>query len=190
MSQKKMENEQEKVEKNETNEEINENENIDMDEKEQAQPTQQDETEKDKKSEECREWMERFQRLAAEFDNYKKRTLKEKEKLYCSAVADVVSAFLPVVDNVERALSASDGSGENIREGVQLIYRQIQDVLSNLDVKHIEALGKPFNPDYHEAVMHIEDDSYGENEIIEEFCKGYIYKNETVIRHSVVKVAN
>ncbi|HAA25615.1 MAG TPA: nucleotide exchange factor GrpE [Ruminiclostridium sp.] len=145
----------------------------------------------DKKAEELDELKDRFQRLAAEFDNYKKRTLKEKEKLYGCAVADIVAAFLPVLDNIERAVSAADEQGgQSIREGVQLIHRQILDILSNMGVKQIEALGKPFNPDFHEAVSHVEDEKYGENEVIEEFQKGYIYKDEIVIRHSMVKVAN
>lgn len=142
------------------------------------------------KEKEVNELKEQLQRLAAEFDNYKKRTRKEKEKIYASSVADVVSAFIPVMDNIERALQASEGSNESIREGVLMIHRQMQEILSNLGVKPIEAKGKKFNPELHEAVMHIEDENYGENEIVEEFLKGYIYNDETVIRHSVVKVAN
>jgi molecular chaperone GrpE len=142
------------------------------------------------KDKEINELKEYLQRLAAEFDNYKKRTRREKEKIYASSVADVVSAFLPVVDNIERALQASEGSLESIREGVVMIHRQMMDVLAKLGVKPIEAKGKKFNPDFHEAIAHIEDESYGENEIVEEFVKGYIYNDETVIRHSVVKVAN
>jgi len=142
------------------------------------------------KEKEINELKEYIQRLAAEFDNYKKRTRKEKEKIYASSVADVVSAFLPVVDNIERALQASESSVESIREGVAMIHKQIMDILSNLGVKPIEAKGKKFNPDFHEAIAHIEDENYGENEVVEEFLKGYIYNDETVIRHSVVKVAN
>lgn len=142
------------------------------------------------KEKEINELKEQIQRLAAEFDNYKKRTKKEKEKLYASSVADVVSAFLPVMDNIERALQASEGSDEKIREGVLLIHKQMQEILSSFKVKPIEAKGQKFNPDFHEAVMHVDDENYGENEIVEEFLKGYIYNDEIVIRHSVVKVAN
>jgi len=142
------------------------------------------------KDKEINELKEYIKRLAAEFDNYKKRTRKEKEKIYASSVADVVSSFLPVVDNIERALQASEGSTESIREGVVMIHRQMMDILANLGVKPIEAKGKKFNPDFHEAIAHIEDENYGENEIVEEFLKGYIYNDEIVIRHSVVKVAN
>jgi len=142
------------------------------------------------KDKEINELKEYIKRLAAEFDNYKKRTRKEKEKIYASSVADVVSSFLPVVDNIERALQASEGSTESIWEGVVMIHRQMMDILANLGVKPIEAKGKKFNPDFHEAIAHIEDENYGENEIVEEFLKGYIYNDEIVIRHSVVKVAN
>lgn len=141
------------------------------------------------KEKEINELKEQFLRLAAEFDNYKKRTKKEKEKIYTSSVADVVSAFLPVVDNIERALKASEGSNESIREGIEMIHRQTMDVLSKLGVEPIEAKGRKFDAKYHEAIMHIEDENYGENEVVEEFLKGYKY-NDIVIRHSVVKVAN
>ncbi len=144
----------------------------------------------EKKEAEIGELKDQLQRLAAEFDNYKKRTAKEKEKLYAASAADVVAAFIPVIDNVELALKASDAGDTSIREGVQLIYRQLQDILTSLKVKPIETVGKEFNPEYHEAVMHVEDESFGSNEIVEEFRKGYIYKDEIVIRHSVVKVAN
>ena len=148
------------------------------------------ESQLEKKEAELRESKEQLQRLAAEFDNYKKRTAREKEKLYASSVADVVAAFIPVVDNVDLALKASESGDKGIRDGVQLIRRQLDDILSNLKVKPIETIGEEFNPDFHEAVMHVEDETHGENEIIEEFRKGYIYKDEIVIRHSVVKVAN
>lgn len=144
----------------------------------------------EKKEAEIRELKDQLQRLAAEFDNYKKRTAKEKEKLYAASAADVVAAFIPVIDNVELALKASDGTDTGIREGVQLIYRQLQDILTGLKVKPIESVGSEFNPEYHEAVMHVEDENLGANEIVEEFRKGYIYRDEIVIRHSVVKVAN
>lgn len=144
----------------------------------------------EKKEAELRELKEQFQRLAAEFDNYKKRTAREKEKLYASSVADVVAAFIPVVDNVDLALKASESGEKGIRDGVQMIRKQLDEILADLKVKPIETVGEAFNPDYHEAVMHVEDETHGENEIIEEFRKGYIYKDEIVIRHSVVKVAN
>lgn len=145
----------------------------------------------DKKDEEICKLKDQFQRLAAEFDNYKKRTAKEKEKLYDASIVETVAFFLPVLDNIELALKATDNCNEkSIRDGVDMIYRQFQESLANLGVECIEAVGAKFDPQLHEAVMHIEDKEYGDNEIIEEFRKGYIYKDGTVIRHSIVKVAN
>lgn len=144
----------------------------------------------EQKDEEIRELKDRIQRLAAEFDNYKKRTAREKEKLYSASVTDVVASFIPVLDNVELALKASEDNDKGIREGVQMIHRQFLDTLTGLKVKPIETIGKKFDPEFHEAVMHVEDEDHEENEIIEEFRKGYIYNDEIVIRHSVVKVAN
>lgn len=146
----------------------------------------------EEKSAQCDNYLGMLQRTAAEFDNYKKRTAKEKESLYQEAVSDAVAAFLPVVDNLERALtvSASNGEGQSIREGVELVFKQIKDVLKNLGVEEIKGTsGEKFDPNLHHAVMHIEDDAYGDNEIVEEFQKGYIIKDK-VIRHSMVKVAN
>lgn len=131
------------------------------------------------------------QRVAAEFDNFKKRTLKEKEKLYNDSISDAVAAFLPVLDNLERAMQAAEQEENNssIKEGVQLVYRQFKETMIKLGVEEIETVGKSFNPEIHNAVMHIDDEQYGESEIIEEFQKGYKLKDR-VIRHSVVKVAN
>ncbi len=144
-----------------------------------------------KKDAELKELVERMQRLAAEFDNFRKRTQKEKERIYIDAVADVVGKFLPVVDNLERAITAAEQEESNgLQEGVNLIFKQIVDALDKLGVKPIEAVGSCFNPEIHNAVMHIEDETLDCNIIAEEFQKGYIYKDEVVIRHSMVKVAN
>lgn len=145
----------------------------------------------DEKSKKCEEYFAMLQRTTAEFDNYKKRTAKEKESLYSDAVSDVVSAFLPVLDNIERAVQATDSNSEpeKLKEGVELIFRQFKDIMSKLGVEEIEAVGNNFDPKLHNAVMHISDDSMSENVVVEEFQKGYIYK-ERVIRHSMVKVAN
>lgn len=143
------------------------------------------------KENEMKEMMDRLQRLAAEYDNFRKRTQKEKERLYVESVSDVVTSFLPIVDNLERALKAAeDEESKGLKEGVTLIFRQLSDILDKLGVKPIEAVGAEFDPQYHNAVMHVEDDQYGHNIIVEEFQKGYIYKDEIVIRHSMVKVAN
>jgi len=136
------------------------------------------------------DYFNRMQRLAAEFDNYKKRTAREKESLYLDAVADVVAAFLPVADNLDRALkAASESSDQPLKEGVELVHKQMRDVLKKLEVEEIKSVGEKFNPDLHNAVMHVTDDSVGENVIVEEFQKGYMVRDR-VIRYSMVKVAN
>lgn len=145
----------------------------------------------EEKSIKCEEYFSMLQRTAAEFDNYKKRTLKEKEALYSDAVSDVVVSFLPVIDSIERALQLCSGkeNEQSINEGIGLVDRQIKDVLKKLGVEEIKSVGETFDPNIHNAVMHVEDEAYGHNVIVEEFQKGYIYK-ERVIRHSMVKVAN
>lgn len=139
----------------------------------------------------CEEYFNMLQRTAAEFDNYKKRTAREKEALYMDATGDVVAAFLPVVDNIERAIQAAnnDASDTSLKEGIELVYRQFKDVMKKLNVEPIEAVGKEFDPNLHNAVSHVDDEEYGENVVVEEFQKGYVLKDK-VIRHSMVKVAN
>jgi molecular chaperone GrpE len=143
------------------------------------------------KAKQCDDYLVMLQRTAAEFDNYKKRTAKEKEALYSDAVSDSVLAFLPVIDNLERALLASEVSDEGklLKNGVELVFRQMKDVMKNFGVEEVKGVGEKFDPLLHNAVMHIEDGNYGENTIVEEFQKGYILKGK-VIRHSMVKVAN
>ena len=132
--------------------------------------------------------IERLQRLMAEFDNYRKRTEKEKQNIYDLAVSTTVTELLGTVDNFERALK-QETTDKSFYEGVSMIYRQLLTVLEKLNVTPIEAAGKTFDPDYHNAVLHIEDDTLEENIVVEELQKGYLYK-EKVIRHSLVKVAN
>jgi molecular chaperone GrpE len=145
----------------------------------------------DSKTKKCEEIMDALQRTAAEFDNYKKRTQKEKETIYSEAVCDVIAAFLPVMDSIERAIqSCSAEAGEqSIKEGVELVNKQMKDVMKKLGVEEIPGIGEEFDPENHNAVMHVEDESYGQNVVVEEFQKGYRLKNK-VIRHSMVKVAN
>lgn len=144
----------------------------------------------EEKTQKSEEYLNALQRAAAEFDNYKKRTVKEKEALYTDAFSDAVSAFLPVVDNMERAASAiNKEENPSLHEGIELVFRQFRDVLKNLGVEEIKSVGEKFDPQLHNAVMHVEDEGYGENEIIEEFQKGYMLKDK-IIRHSMVKVAN
>ena len=191
MSQKKTDMENTEQNNIEANGQENEQENVNCDLENGETIDDSDQSDLGKKDEEINCLRDQLQRIAAEFDNFKKRTIKEKEKLYDVSIADAAASFLPVLDNVELALKASDSSdGKCIREGVDMIHRQFQEALANLGVKYIEVLGKKFDPQLHEAVMHIEDEEYGDNEIVEEFRKGYIYKNGIVIRHSVVKVAN
>lgn len=136
----------------------------------------------------------RYMSLYAEYDNYRKRTQKEKESLYADAVADVTKEFLTVLDNIDRAVENAKGADENsiakVIEGIELLGRQAVDVLSKIGVEEIKTeRGEKFDPNVHEAVMHVEDDELGEQEIAMVFTKGYSYKGK-VIRHSVVQVAN
>ena len=155
----------------------------------------QEENEKDKISEledKISEWEDKYKRLYAEFDNYQKRTAKEKDARYADAVIDTVAEFLQVADNLDRAAAVSVESDEakKVLEGVALVKKQMSDTLSKLKVTEIKALGEEFDPNLHNAVMHIEDENVCENTVVEEFLKGYIYNNERVVRHSMVKVAN
>lgn len=130
-----------------------------------------------------------YLRMLAEYDNYRKRTQKEKDGMFADGIAKVATAVLPVLDNFERALAAESGDGE-FRNGVEMIYKQLVTALSDLGVKELEAVGQPFDPAKHNAIMHVDDEQYGENEVVEVFQKGYAYKDTTVLRHAVVKVAN
>ena len=140
----------------------------------------------------AKEWEDKYMRLYAEFDNYMKRTQREKDARYADAVIDTVSEILAVNDNLERALSISVETEEakKVLEGVSLVKKQMDDILSKLGVTAIECVGEEFNPNLHNAVMHIEDENITDNTVVEEMQKGYIYKNERVVRYSMVKVAN
>lgn len=131
---------------------------------------------------------DRLKRVAAEFDNYKKRSSKEKTELYNSIMADIVSNFLPVIDNLEKAVEV-ETKDEEYKKGIELVLKQFQDVLANNGVQAIEALGQTFDPEFHEAVSSVQDDTKGEKEIVQEYRKGYRIGNK-VIRHSMVIVAN
>ncbi len=131
---------------------------------------------------------DRLKRVAAEFDNYKKRSAKEKEGMYDSLLGDVISKFLPVIDNLEKAVS-SQTEDENYKQGVELVLKQFKDVLTANGVKEIETVGKTFDPELHEAVSLVQDENLGEKEIKEEYRKGYMI-GDKVIRHSMVVVAN
>ena len=144
--------------------------------------------EKDKKDQQIEELTDRLKRNMAEFDNFRKRTEKEKASMYIIGAREIVEKILPVVDNFERGLAQAPEE-DAFAEGIRMIYKQLMTTLEELGVKPIEAVGKEFNPDFHNAVMHVEDEETGENIVLEEFQKGYTYK-DFVVRHSMVKVAN
>lgn len=146
---------------------------------------------KDKKDEKIEELTDRITRQMAEFDNFRKRTEKEKSHMYEIGAKDIIEKILPVVDNFERGLAAmsEEDRATPFAEGMEKIYKQLMTTLEEIGVKPIEAVGQEFNPDFHNAVMHVEDEAFGENMIAEEFQKGYMYR-DSVVRHSMVKVAN
>ena len=143
---------------------------------------------KDKKDEQIEELTDRLKRQMAEFDNFRKRTEKEKSSMYVIGAKDIIEKILPVVDNFERGLAQAP-EDDPFAEGMQKIYKQFTTTMEGMGVEPIEAVGKEFNPDFHNAVMHVEDESVGENIVVEELQKGYTYKG-FVVRHSMVKVAN
>ena len=146
---------------------------------------------KDKKDLKIEELEDKVKRQLAEFENFRNRTEKEKSRMYEFGARDVIEKMLPVVDNFERGLAAIQEAekGGPVASGMEMIYKQIMTTLEGLGVTPIDALNKPFDPNFHNAVMHVEDDEIEESTVVEEFQKGYIYK-EHVIRYSMVKVAN
>lgn len=146
---------------------------------------------KDKKDTQIEELTDRVQRQMAEFDNFRKRTEKEKAAMFEVGARSVVEKILPTVDNFERGLSgvSEEQKEDPFVQGMEKVYRQLMTSLESLGVKQIEAVGKEFDPHFHNAVMHVDDEEAGDNIIVEEFQKGYMYR-DTVVRHSMVKVAN
>ena len=146
---------------------------------------------KDKKDEQIEELKDRLVRNMAEFDNFRKRTDKEKSQMFEIGAKSIIEKILPVVDNFERALSAATEEEKETPfvQGIDKIYKHMMTTLDEVGVKPIEAVGKEFDPNLHNAVMHDEDDEMDENIVSEEFQKGYMYK-ESVVRHSMVKVVN
>ena len=144
---------------------------------------------KDKKDAQIEELTDKVRRQMAEFENFRKRSEKEKTQMYEVGAKGILEKILPVVDNFERGLKGMEESEDPFAQGMQMIYKQLMTSLEEAGVKAIEAVGQEFNPDFHNAVMHVEDDEFGENEIVEEFQKGYMY-HDSVLRHSMVKVAN
>ena len=146
---------------------------------------------KDKKDEQIEELTDKVKRQMAEFDNFRKRTEKEKSQMYDMGAKTIVEKILPVIDNFERGLAAvpEDNKEDAFVVGMDKIYRQMLTVLEEAGVKPIEAVGAEFDPNFNNAVMHVEDETLGENVVAEELQKGYMYR-DTVVRHSMVKVAN
>ena len=142
----------------------------------------------DSKKAEIEEKDDRQKRLMAEFDNFKKRSQKERDVLYNSLVSEIFQSLLPVIDNLEKAVSAKTEDA-GYKQGVEMVLKQFQDVLNANGIKEIESVGKTFNPELHEAIGTVTDESLGEKEIKEEYRKGYII-GDKVIRHSLVVVAN
>lgn len=155
-------------------------------EKEEVKTSETDELSKTKQ--ELDETTDRLKRIMAEFENYKKRSSKEREMLYNSLLADIISSFLPIIDNLEKAVDAKT-EDEGYKQGVELVLKQFMDTFKTLGVEQIEAVGKTFDPEIHEAVSSVQDEALGEKEIKEEFRKGYKIGTK-VIRHSMVVVAN
>lgn len=149
-------------------------------------------TEENQLQEKYNELEDRYMRLRAEYDNYQKRTTKEKEARYSDAVIDTVAAILPVMDDLSRAVAieVSTAEAEKVKEGVELVAKKLREVLLKLDIEEIAAVGEEFDPNLHNAIQHIDDEQTAENTVVEEYVKGYIYKGDRVVRHSMVKVAN
>ena len=146
---------------------------------------------RDPRDEKIEELNDRVRRQMAEFENFRKRSDKEKSVMYEMGARDIIERMLPVMDNFERGLATvpEDAKGTPLAEGMEKIYKQLHKALEEAGVKAIEAVGQEFNPNFHNAVMHTDDESMGENVVAEELQKGYMYK-ENVVRHSMVKVAN
>ena len=159
-----------------------------MEENNEKELEKQDNEVKVEAQQEIDELNDRYKRLFAEFENYKKRSSKEREGLYNLITGDVVSKILPIMDNLEKAANAKT-EDTAFQDGVKLVMKQFSDCLKSFNVTEIESVGQRFDPELHEAVSHIEDDSKGEKEIVEEYRKGYKIGNK-VIRHSMVIVAN
>lgn len=160
---------------------------------EETAPTAEEETAADTSAEDkYNELEDKYMRLLAEYDNYQKRTTREKESRYGDAVIDTASAFLPVMDDLSRALEleVSNDEAVKVKEGIELVAKKLKDVLQKLDIEEIPAVGEEFDPNLHNAIQHVEDDTVTENTVVEEYMKGYIYKGNRVVRHSMVKVAN
>lgn len=196
-------NQQQQMQQNETVQTTSEQkENVEITEETTQQAQQQtesvegevvDETQQKiaKLEQQCADYLDKYQRCLAEFDNFRKRTAKEKAGMYDDGVRSSIEKLLPVIDNLERAVAAHTQTDEedSFYKGVQMTLKQFQEILTSLGVEEIKAVGEVFNPNLHAAVAHEENEEYAENTVMVEMLKGYKYKDK-VIRHSMVKVAN
>nr|WP_312291596.1 nucleotide exchange factor GrpE [Clostridium chromiireducens] len=173
------------VENNNASEEASDN--IEAAEEDQEDLTKNQEEENKKLREELDTTKDRLLRLTAEYDNYRKRTIKEKEGIYSDAYVDVLKEIIPILDNLERAIAA-DGNIDDLKKGIEMTIKGCKDSFVKLGVEEIDATGE-FDPNLHNAVMHIEDENLGKNVVAEVFQKGY-KKDDKIIRHTMVKVAN
>ena len=165
------------------------NENVEKEKiTEEIKQQNKEKSELQKKQQELDELTDRYKRILAEFENHKKRSQKEREGLYNSILGDIIEVILPILDNLENAAKV-ETSDENYKKGVELVLKQFQDVLKSKGVEEIKALGETFDPELHEAVSSVQDDTKGEKEIVQEYRKGYRI-GPRVIRHSMVVVAN
>ena len=158
-------------------------------EKESKKPFKKKEKKKDKRDEQIEQLTDRVTRQMAEFENFRRRTDQEKAQMFGNGQKAIVEKILPVVDNFERGLATVEEGADPFADGMLMIYKQLLTTLEEIGVKPIEAVGQEFNPDFHNAVMHVDDEEVGENIVVEEFQKGYMM-NDSVVRHSMVKVAN
>ena len=169
--------------------EENTSEESSKEEKDGKKPFKKKEKKKDKRDEQIEQLTDRVTRQMAEFENFRRRTEQEKAQMFGNGAKAIIEKVLPVVDNFERGLATVEEGADPFADGMLMIYKQLLTTLEEAGVKPIEAVGQEFNPDFHNAVMHVEDDEVGENIVVEEFQKGYMY-NDSVVRHSMVKVAN
>ena len=184
------------VESEETDDEVSSEETKEAEEEPEEEPEDSKKPrkfgrKKDKRDEQIAELQDKVTRQMAEFDNFRKRSEKEKAAMYSMGARDVLEKMLEVLDNFERGFDAveEDDQDDAFVQGMQMVYKQMLEALEKLGVKPIEAVGQPFDPNYHNAVMHEDNEEAGENEVVAEFQKGYMYHDD-VIRHSMVKVAN
>ena len=172
----------------EKNENLDKNEKIENEKKENETVNTEKENEFDKTKQELEETTDRLKRIMAEFENYKKRSSKERESLYNSLLADIISSFLPIIDNLEKAVDAKT-EDEGYKQGIELVLKQFMDTFTSLGIETIKTVGETFDPEMHEAVSSIQDETKGEKEVVQEFRKGYKIGTK-IIRHAMVVVAN